>query len=108
VPQPIVTAGVMNLATLDDVRSLIGSAATRAAQRFGRLCSGPEQIIRRESYQLQCPTEANDILSAARSHRYSEKLQSLQPEIRRRSLHHPAESTLVALAYFEPKYLVPA
>jgi hypothetical protein len=66
------------------------------------------QIIRRESYRLQCPSEANDRLSAVRPHRYSEKLQSFQPEIRRRSLHHPAESILVALAYFEPKYLVAA
>ena len=66
------------------------------------------QIIRRESYRLRRPSEANDRLCAGRSHRYSEKLQSFQPEIRRRSLHHPAESILVALAYFEPKYLVPA
>jgi hypothetical protein len=32
VPRPIVTAGVMNLATLDDVRALIGSAAAPAAR----------------------------------------------------------------------------
>ena len=64
------------------------------------------QIIRQESYLLQCPSEANDRLSAARSHHYSEKLHTFHPEIRRRTLRHPGEWILGALAYFEPKHLV--
>jgi hypothetical protein len=65
-------------------------------------------IIRREHYQLQCPSGATDILSVMHSGRYSEKPQSFQPEIRRRSLRHLGVSIRGASAHYEEKYLMPA
>jgi hypothetical protein len=53
---------------------------------------------------LQSPTEAIDKLSAVRSHRYFEKQQRPQPEIRQQNLRRHVESTLVASAYFEQKH----
>jgi hypothetical protein len=53
---------------------------------------------------LQSPTEAIDKLSAVRSHRYFEKQQCPQPEIRQQNLRRHVESTLVASAYFEQKH----